>query len=528
MNSAATLSNVPDKVRILIVENSAADVQLLKREIEAAGWDFVTQIVDNPVAFEKALKEFVPDVILCEYTMPHFRGLDALKLALKWVPETPFIFVSDTISEEVAIDAVKSGAMDYVLKHNLRRLVLLLERALREAGYRKEARRAEEAQKELESRWRAIFENAVFGIYQITPDGRFLLANSTMARMLGYDSPEDLIANVTDIASQCYWDPEDQKRIKEIVESQGSVSGFEARFKRKDGCSCWLSIYERAVRDPVGKTLLYEGFVEDVSARKELEAQVQQSQKMEMIGALASGIAHDFNNMLQVVIGMTELAAEKLPPDHPARHDLNRVIEAASRATDLTQKILTFARSQPVQAQPVDVRSAISALSSLLSRTLGSHIQIRETHSDYPLIVIVDPTQFDQVLMNLATNAKDAMPNGGTLTMTTRPVEIGPEISVAYNWVKPGRFAEISVSDTGIGMTQEVVSRIFEPFFTTKDRGTGLGLSIVYGIIKACGGFITAQSEVGKGTTFRIFLPLAPPEITSASSVPIVQDKPAP
>jgi PAS domain S-box-containing protein len=513
-----------EPVRVLFAEDSVADAQLVDREFRLAGWKIVTRRVDRPADFESALKEFAPEVILCDYSMPGFGGLEALEVTLAQTPETPFIFVSGTIGEEVATEAIKLGATDYVLKGNLRRLVPVVERALREARDRAEKHRAQSALAESEARWRAIFENAVFGMYQTSPDGRFILANPTLARILGYDSPEELLNTVTDIRTQVYVNPEDRDRFRQLVESSGYLFGFEVPARRKDDSVVYVSLSGRVFRDPSGKPLYYEGFVEDLTVQKQMEAQVRQSQKMETIGLLAGGIAHDFNNMLQAIMGLTELATEKLPPDHPARSDLGRVFEAAVRAADLTQKILTFARKQVVQVKPLPVNGTVSEFLRIFHRVLGKEIETRESLAPEPLIVMMDPAQFDQVLMNLCTNAKQAMPGGGRLAIETSAVNVGPEIPHAYPWVGMGRFAKLSVSDTGLGMPPETLSRIFDPFFTTKPEGTGLGLAVVYGIVKQAGGFITVDSEAGKGSAFHIHLPLAPAGIAGVSSVPIIDD----
>jgi len=378
--------------------------------------------------------------------------------------------------------------------------------------------------KEAEARWLGIFENAVFGIYQSTPEGRFILVNSALARILGYDSPEDLMERVTDIAAQVYVNPEDRERYRRFIESYGFVSGFEVPLRRKDGTVVPVSLHGRVVRDPTGKVLYYEGFVEDLTEKKQLEARVSQAQKMEVIGSLAAGIAHDFNNLLQAIMGMSELAAEKLPPEHPAQEDLQRVFDSAVKAAELTRKILTFGRKQVVQVQPVAINEAVGGTLRLLRSILGEKISVKVDLAPESLIVMMDPVQLDQVVMNLCTNAAEAMPGGGSLEIRTKLAEVGPEILRAYPWVSPGRFVELTVADTGAGMSPETLSRIFEPFFTTKPEGTGLGLAVVYGIVKHSGGFITVESEPGKGSTFRIYLPLAPASITSVSSVPLVDD----
>lgn len=525
MESKAEARDMPYiQVRILIVEDSMEDAELMERELRASDINGIFQRVDERSPFESALREFNPDVILCDYELPGIGGYEGLQMVRTLCPQVPFIFVSDTRGEEVAIEALKLGATDYVLKANLRRLGPSVKRALRESAEHGARFAIEQKRDPLEPRWKTILDNAVFGIYQTTPSGRILLSNSTLARILGYDSPDELQASVTNIGTQVYANPQDRERILHMLDSQGSVSGVELQLRRKDGAPVWVSLYARAVRDSSGRVAFYEGFLEDMTHRKQLEAVIQQSQKMEILGELAGGIAHDFNNMLQGIIGMAELAAEKLASDHPVRADLNRLLEAALRAADLTRKILTFARREHGQAQPLEIRGAVSDLLEILRRTLGSSVQIREEQAEEPLTVIIDPAHFDQMIINLATNAKQAMLAGGTLKVSSRCREVGQEMCAPYPWVKPGTFAEITVSDTGVGMDTDTLSRIFEPYFTTKPDGTGLGLSVVYGIVKAAGGFVSVESQPGKGSTFRVLLPLAPEHIQSASAVPLVRD----
>jgi PAS domain S-box-containing protein len=249
--------------------------------------------------------------------------------------------------------------------------------------------------------------------------------------------------------------------------------------------------------------------IQDVTARKNMEEQLRQSQKMEAIGLLAGGVAHDFNNVLAVILGFTELAERKLPADHVAREPLAEVAAAAKRGSDLTRKLLAFSRKQILQPRPLDLGAAVDEFSSMLERILGEDVELVVDRAAETLVVRADGVHLQQVLLNLCTNARQAMPEGGLLTLTTRRTGFD-EAAVRRNpWARVGTFAEIEVSDTGVGMDARTRARAFEPFFTTKATGTGLGLATVYGIVEQHGGFVHLESETGRGTRLRVYLPLA-------------------
>jgi nitrogen-specific signal transduction histidine kinase/ActR/RegA family two-component response regulator len=247
--------------------------------------------------------------------------------------------------------------------------------------------------------------------------------------------------------------------------------------------------------------------MQDVTASRRLEEQLRQSQKMEAIGLLAGGVAHDFNNLLAVILGFSELASRKLPPGHPVAQQLSEVFEAARRGGELTRKLLAFSRKQIIQPRPLDVRGAVDDFTRMIRRIVGEDVELVVERAPDALAVRADPVQLEQVLLNLCTNARQAMPEGGTLRLTTRVASFDDAFVARHPWARVGSFAEIAVSDTGIGMDPETRARIFEPFFTTKREGTGLGLSTVYGIVQQHGGFLHVQSARGRGTTFSLFLP---------------------
>ncbi|MGA3208021.1 MAG: PAS domain S-box protein, partial [Syntrophales bacterium] len=367
-----------------------------------------------------------------------------------------------------------------------------------------ERRHGEEALIKAEQKYRGIFENAVMGIFQTTPAGRIISANSAFAHTLGYDSPDDIMSTVTDVSRQLYVYPEQRAELLHLIEEGGIVQDFEIQFFRKNRSIAWITVNMRAVRDSGGTLLYYEGTNQDITGRKLLETQFRQVQKMEAIGTLAGGIAHDFNNILSAVLGYTEMALGDPKLDKDLRRYLDQVFKAGERARDLVKQILTFSRQSDEKLRPLRVGPIVKEIMRLLRASLPTTIKIRQDIHEDGDTVFADPVQIHQVLMNLCTNAAHAMrERQGELKISLVPVNVEPPDNlIIHHDLSPGKYLRLTVSDTGVGIDNEIIDRIFDPFFTTKKpgEGTGLGLSVVYGIVKNYGGTITVQSEVGKGT----------------------------
>jgi PAS domain S-box-containing protein len=363
--------------------------------------------------------------------------------------------------------------------------------------------------KRAEEKYRSIFENAIEGIYQTTPEGRFISVNPAFARTIGYDSPEEVLQTITDISRQLYVNPEARTDLLRLLEEQDTVKEYETRFLRKDMSTAWVTLNVRTVRGSSGKLAYLEGTAEDVTDRKALEARLIQAQKIEAIGTLAGGIAHDFNNILSAVIGYTEMTKVKL--EQPMLQGyLDQVLRACERARDLVGQILTFSRVTQQERKPIDIASLIEESLKLLRATIPSTITFHSQIYPGAYTVLADPTQIHQVLINLCTNAAHAMrERGGELGVCLDNVEITPQMKPLHVDLNRGLYVKLTVSDTGTGIAPEVISRIFDPFFTTKKtgEGTGLGLSVAYGIVKGCGGSITVHSEPGAGSVFSVYLP---------------------
>jgi two-component system cell cycle sensor histidine kinase/response regulator CckA len=372
-----------------------------------------------------------------------------------------------------------------------------------------EKRSVEEALIRAEEKYRGIYENAIEGIFQTTHEGRIVAANPAFARILGYDSPEEVINTITDVARQVYANPERRTELLRLLEEQGIARDFEVQLFRKDKSIAWTTINVRAVRDGSGKLLYHEGSAEDITGRKLMESRIRQSQKIEAIGTLAGGIAHDFNNILAAIIGYTEMTIGRLKQTELHRY-LEQVLKASDRAKNLVTQIMTFSRRADKEIKPLDITSLLNEALKLLRATLPSTIEIRIEIDMEVGNVLADPTQLHQVIMNLCTNAAFAMrERGGILEIGLHNEDITPEMVSLYPDLNPGPYVKLTMSDTGTGIAPDIIDRIFDTLFTTKNRGegTGLGLSVVYGIVRECGGTVTVHSTPGAGSTFSVYLP---------------------
>jgi PAS domain S-box-containing protein len=378
-------------------------------------------------------------------------------------------------------------------------------------------KRAEQALRQSEEKYRELFENATYGIFRSRSDGALLDVNPALVAMLGYSSKEELLTR--NLSRDIYEVPADRRSILDSYGPSGRVSGWEVNWKRKDGKIIVVRISGGAFRRQNGSFSHYEVIVEDITERRSLEAQFRQAQKMEAVGLLAGGISHDYNNLLGVILGNADLLLETTPTG-VQQHYAEQIKKATRRAAELTRQLLAFSRKQILYPVILDLNAVVRDVGKILQRLIGEDVQIvtdLETSLDSTR---ADRGQIEQILMNLATNARDAMPNGGKFTIRTGNAELGPDDVALHPYAKLGRYVRLSVNDTGVGMTDAIRHRVFEPFFTTKaeGRGTGLGLATVYGIVKQSTGYIWVSSAPGAGATFDIYLPRvdekAPPLVT--------------
>jgi len=376
---------------------------------------------------------------------------------------------------------------------------------------------AASALQEREKKYRELFENAPVGIFQVTSEGRYLSLNPEYARIFGYATPEEMISQIENIATQLYVRPEERERYKDHLRRHGYARNYEVELKRSNGQPVWVSINTSVENGPGGE-VVYSGFLVDITERKQaeqerekLQSQLLQAQKMESVGILAGGVAHDFNNLLQAMGGNIELLLQGKSEDNPDARRLRNVARSIDRAAQLVRQLLLFGRKAGSRRVRVDLNQEVQEAIRILERTIPKMIAL-ELHLDpsaWPLLA--DPVQIEQIVLNLAGNAVDAMPDGGKLVVETKNVFLDEDFVNHHPDSSPGPHALLTVTDTGCGMDKEVLEHVFTPFFTTKEvgKGTGLGLASVYGIVKAHGGHIQCSSESGQGTTFKIYLPAA-------------------
>ncbi len=633
-------------LQVLVLEDSEADYELMLRELRRGGYEPESVRVHTAADMKAALESKEWDVILSDFAMPQFDAFEAMKVLDESGLDTPFIVVSGTIGEDVAVEAMKAGAHDYMMKDNLKRLLPAVKRELQDAEVRNERRRilgeherllhdmqervkeltclyristliidpdkspeeifeqavhmispgwqcpeitcarisfegveytsdrfresqwklsaditvsgkkhgsievfyldevseldkgpflkeeralidnlagqlggmikskrAEEALRQSEERYRRLVELAREGIWVIDEHNKTTFVNPRMAEMLGYSMEEMMGASLFS-----FMDERGVDLCNHLLERrmQGVSEDHDFEFITKQGKRVYAYVATNPLIDDNGK---YQGalaVVTDVTERhrreeerKQLEEQLHQAVKMEAIGRLAGGVAHDFNNALTPMLGISEMLLKDLDPTHPMYRDINEILSAGKRCADLTRQLLAFGRRQPVEIKVISLNDVVTGMENMLSRVIGEDIGLVKYLDPELGSVDADPGQMEQIIANLAVNARDAMPGGGKLTIETRNVHLDREYANNHVSVVPGPYVMLAVSDTGQGMDEQTMMRIFEPFYTTKKdgKGTGLGLASVYAIAKNSRGNVWVYSEPGKGSTFKVYLP---------------------
>jgi len=383
-------------------------------------------------------------------------------------------------------------------------------------------KRAEAALRQSEAHYRSLVENAPYGIFRATVDGRFLAVNPALVTMLGHDSPDELVAVPL---AEIYRDAAGFEQLVSRYRATGLVQTVEAQWRRRDGRAIVVRLSGRAAAEDNGTVTGFEMIVDDVTERRHLEEQLRQAQKMEAVGRLAGGVAHDFGNLITAILGYSRLLARDMAEEDARRRDVEEIRQTAERAGALTRQLLAYSRRQILAPRLIDLNQIVADMAGMLRRLIGEDVALATVpHAELGL-VRADPSQIGQVLVNLVVNARDAMPTGGRLTIETTNIELDAAFARRHTGVQPGEHVLLAVSDTGLGMDASTKAHLFEPFFTTKPpgQGTGLGLATVYGIVKQSGGSIWAYSEVGQGTTFKIYLP----RVRDAAASPHAQPAPA-
>ncbi len=627
-------------LHVLILEHSRTDVELILLQLRDAGLRFDYTLAENREQYRGALQQEAFDVILSAYQLPSWTGLEAPQELRDAGRDTPFLLVTGTLGEEAAVECIKQGVTDYILKDHMSRLPLALRRAIGDKALREDAKqahnalaesetrsrlqfaeldllyrslpvasavfgrdmrflrvndevskvdgiptaahvglavrevapdfadaieghlrrvfqtgepvsnvelqggtlhepdaarkwlcsfyplrgedgtvsaatvislditdrkRAEEALNQSEARNRDLVEHSIYAISRVAADGSFLDENSALLSILGCTTAEEL--HKLNLFRDVFRFPEQYAALMASCREHRKVKGVETEWRRRDGGIVTVRLHVRMLSIP-GLAGAIEIIAEDVTELRAMERQLRQAQKFEAIGQLAGGVAHDFNNVVGAILGWAELGFEQNRATPQIADRFARIREQAERAAALTRQLLAFARRQVLQPKAVDINEVASSLVSFLEKVIARDIELKVITAAVDAVK-ADPTQLEQVLMNLCLNARDAMPDGGRLLIETEMVELDDSYCRFYPYVTPGRYAVLSVSDTGMGMDSETRERIFEPFFTTKERGkgTGMGLATAYGIVKQHGGFIHVYSEPGQGTLFRVYLP---------------------
>ena len=509
--------------RILLVEDNPGDVDLIREMLSETG--AVSFSVDSVQRLSEALswlKGHTVDVVLLDLGLPDNQGLDTYLNIKAAAPEVPTIILTGNVDQDTAVTSVREGAQDFLVKGEITGNILT-----RSIRYALERKRAEDALRSSEKFIKDILASVDEAFVVIGCDYQILTANRAYCELAG-KSLEDIIGKHCyeishHMTAPCLEYEQDCacKRTFETGEPAVSVH----KHTDEKGAQRQVETKTYVMRDSSGEIKSVIEIINDITEKMLLEEQLRQAQKMEAIGTLAGGIAHDFNNILSAIIGYGYLTLTKMPQDDPLRINIEYMLESADRAAALTQSLLAFSRKQVLSRKTVDLSIILKNVEKFLARVIGEDIEVHIAPAKGALSVLADAGQIEQVLMNLATNARDAMSKGGSLTIETVITDMDDHFVTAHGYGKPGGYAMIAVTDTGMGMNAEIQKKIFEPFFTTKEvgKGTGLGLAMVFGIMKQHDGYINVYSEPGKGTTFRLYLPLIKSEALDESLSPATE-----
>ena len=490
-------------LRILHLEDNLIDAELLQARLQSGGVNCAIKRVDTREAFQGALAQGQFDLIISDFSLPAFNGKEALVMARQQRPEVPFIFVSGTIGEEAAVEALKHGATDYVVKDRQSRLASSVQRAVQEARARSERRRAEETIREQAS----LLDKARDAICVTDMEQRILYWNKGAERLYGWGTLEAVGKNADDLHfhSEASRPVEALKELIRHDEWQGELHKV-----RKDGRPIVVESHWTLLRNDAGQPRSILVIDTDITDKKRMEAQLLRTQRMESIGALAGGIAHDLNNVLAPILMVAELVRDKVA-DAEGREMLDLAKASARRGAEMVKQILSFARGIGGDLEVLQVKHLVNEMVKLVRDTFPRSIQIESNVEGKLHPINGDATQLHQVLLNLCVNARDAMPKGGTLLIEAGNAMFENKRNAMLPQPVSGKYVVLSVADTGCGIPPELRDRIYEPFFTTKEhgKGTGLGLSTVLTIVQSHHGFLELSSEVGRGTVFNVYLPAA-------------------
>jgi two-component system, cell cycle sensor histidine kinase and response regulator CckA len=514
-------------LKVLVVEDSRDDAELLLHALKQAGYTPTCALVQNAQGMRAQLRKEDWDLVISDYVIPGFGGMAALKVLRDSGLDIPFIIVSGKIGEDVAVEALHSGASDYLLKDRLTRLGPAIDRVLKEASQKRKRAQAEQALRESEERYRRLVESCPDAMF-IASEEKVVFANPAAVALLGAQSPVDLIGkSLLDFVDRNFRDLVEEHLRQALEGLDGPL--LEQKMVRPDGSGVLVEAIARRIQyhgDPAVQVIC-----RDISSRKHLEQQLLNANKMEAIARLAGGVANDFNNLLTVITGYTGLIRSGLEPNHPLQKDLQQVIQSTERAIGLTNQLLAISRKDVAAPEALNLNGVIDQLMPLLRRLLGESIEPSADLSELPCSVRADRGQLETLIINLAVHARDSMLHGGRFEIKTEPIRLNKPLHNNVH-LRAGEYVLLTLADTGLGLSPEYQEHLFEPFFGSSQPGknTGLGLATVYAIVKQHGGQISCTSEVGKGSTFRIFLPackMAAPPAIPAPRAPVPSSEPA-
>ncbi|GAB4329340.1 MAG: hypothetical protein Kow0037_04370 [Calditrichia bacterium] len=502
-------------MKIMIIDDNPNDRLLIRRLLKDEFKDSDVLEIKNYDEFHTCLKTADLGLVLTDYQLHWSNGLRILKEIRQVHRYTPVIMVTDTGSEEIAAEAMKNGLTDYLLKRHLKRLKSAMKDAIENARVLAERDALIEKLKASEAKYRQFFEEDIAAIAISTGEGRLVDCNPRALQVFGF-TDENAARNFP--LDRLYPTPEDRTRYLEKLRSGKPVVDTEIEMRRVDGKTIFVVANMFPVFDSQGNLQQIKTFLFDITERKKLEEQFAQAQKMEAIGRLAGGIAHDFNNILTVINGYSDLLLQRFKPGEQIYEEVVQIRKAGERARRLTEQLLAFSRKQVIQPRVLNLNTVLQDTEKMLRRIIGEDILLEFNLGEMLANIKIDPTQLDQVILNISVNARDAMPRGGKLIFETQMSYLDKMHAIQNEDVIEGHYVMLRISDTGIGMDKTTLRRIFEPFFTTKGvgKGTGLGLSTVYGIVKQNNGYIWVYSEPGKGTTFKIYFPAVAETISEA------------
>jgi signal transduction histidine kinase len=514
-------------IKVLVVEDRLDDAELVLIELRAAGFDVEAQRVDTERDLNHALDAHRWDVIISDFAMPGFDGLRAFEIVKARSLDVPFIFVSGALGEERAVEAMRAGARDYILKGNLRRLPVAVRRELDAAENVRNKRAVEAAFVRSERRYRTIFASTSTALVELD-----LSELAALMAVNPYASSDAIVAAVSkarvidaNAAALTLFEANEPSELgpRVLTVLLPAILELGVRAEATNAMSHPVEV-EIRIDQPGGRPRLFIAAartphssaewadvvfsVFDITERRALEARLHTAERMEAIGRLAGGVAHDFNNLLTIIGASAELVRDELVVGDPKADDIDVILQSVAKAASLTGQLLAFSRKRPRRPEFIDLDLVIEETEMLVRRLIGEHIQIVLELAGGDGAVLADPTQLEQILMNLCSNARDAMPAGGTLSISTQELVVPEGGDPSDPNIAPGAYVVLQVADTGIGMDSETRARLFEPFFTKKvGKGTGLGLATVQGIVEQSGATIALRSAPGEGSTLRIYFP---------------------